>query len=52
MTQVKTPKRSRVKNQKAEVTKILANFYKESSAIVNAAIKDSHRKYPNLFKPS
>lgn len=52
MKQRKISLSQKEKESKDEVAKILAKFYKESSAIVNAAIKESHRKYPKLFKSS
>ena len=52
MKQTKIVKKYTTKKQKEEVTKILAHFFKESSAIVDEAIKESHRKHPSLFKSS
>lgn len=53
MKKLKTTKKSLSKEkQEQENLKILANFFKESTAIMEAAIKESHRKYPKLFNNS
>ncbi len=52
MKNTKTTKRTTKKQKEEEIAKILAHFFKESSKIVNTAIKESHRKYPELFKSS
>jgi len=49
---MKTAKRTTKKQKEEEIEKILAHFFKESSAIVDEAIKESHRKHPSLFKSS
>lgn len=37
------------KDNEQEVRLILADFYKKSSAMVEAAIKKSHEDYPEMF---
>lgn len=38
--------------QEQENIKILKEFFKKSGDMIDAAIKESHRKYPDLFKSS
>jgi hypothetical protein len=38
--------------QEKENLKILGKFFKESTAIMETAIEESHRKYPDLLKSS
>ena len=45
--------KSQTKKQNSEETlKILANFFKKSSAIMEDALKESREKHPDLFKSS
>ncbi len=52
MTKTQNTKKviSKKRQQEEENLKVLANFFKESTAIMEAAIKKSHEKYPDLFK--
>lgn len=43
------PRKYTTKKQQEEVAKVLAHFFKESSAIVRAARKAARQKYPDLF---
>lgn len=52
MNQAKPTRKYVSKKQKEEVAKVLAHFFEESSAIVDEAIKESHKKHPSLFKSS
>ncbi|HSW88855.1 MAG TPA: hypothetical protein VLF89_08480 [Candidatus Saccharimonadales bacterium] len=40
------------KRREQENIKILKDFFKKSGDMIDAAIKESHRKYPDLFKSS
>ena len=52
MKQVKKPARQTKQQQEKENLKILAQFFRESTAIMEAAIKKTHKKYPDLLKSS
>lgn len=52
MKRTKQTRKTNNQKQEEEVAKVLAHFYKKSSKIVATAIKESHRKYPDLYKAS
>ena len=45
------PKQTKQQQEK-ENLKILAHFFRESTAIMGTAIKKTHQKYPDLMKSS
>lgn len=48
----KQPKQTNQDVQNEEVLKLLANFLKKSTVIMETAIKETREKHPNLFKSS
>lgn len=50
--QNKSSKKISKQQQEKENLKVLANFFRESTAIMETAIKESHKKYPDLLKSS
>lgn len=54
MTKTQNTKKviSKKRHQEEENLKVLANFFKESTAILHAARKEARQRYPDLFKAS
>ena len=50
--QTKSSKKVSKTQREKENLKILGKFFKESTAIMETAIEESHKKYPDLFKSS
>lgn len=50
--QAKNPVRQTKGQQEKENLKILTNFFRESTVIMETAIEESHRKHPDLLKSS
>jgi len=50
--QVKKPVRQTKSQQEKENLKVLANFFRESTVIMETAIEESHKKHPDLLRSS